>query len=371
MKNFLKDIYYKIVSWVSYFTEAYHFFHTYRKHNSSFFTNKSQNKLQYTLLRESHIIEKGMSLRNPRNGFGLEKVYKLLKKIDKYITLYNDIDSVFIINSLSTINNYIEYTKERGSNVDTNFHTKEKGSNVNTNFHTKERSSKVNTKEKNSNISSKEKNYNIDNISNLFENIINKNKITGVQPIGGIIAIKHREIKEKAKGNFEDLLNSRHSIRYFKQEEVSKELIDEALRLAQKTPSACNRQGWLTHIYFDKKSHDLLKWQGGSRGFEEEVNCAILVTANRNAFHYKEPFQAYVDGGMYAMNLVNSLHYLGLGAITLSCGFLHGKLKELKVFDIPKNEVPIVIIGVGVPEDEYNVASSLRKAINETNRYHQ
>ena len=33
---------------------------------------------------------------------------------------------------------------------------------------------------------------------------------------------------------------------------------------AQRSPSACNRQAWKTHIYFGDNSHNLLKWQGGA-----------------------------------------------------------------------------------------------------------
>lgn len=71
------------------------------------------------------------------------------------------------------------------------------------------------------------------------------------------------------------------------------------------------------------------------------------------------------------MNLINALHSLGLGTIPLSCGFTHDKLKKLVDFDIPQNEVPIVIIGVGNLLENFNVAISKRKDIGQTNRFHQ
>ena len=86
-------------------------------------------------------------------------------------------------------------------------------------------------------------------------------------------------------------------------------------------------------------------------------------------FLYYEPFQQYVDGGMYAMNLVNAFHSLGLGTIPLSCGFVHSKLARLKRFGIPEQESPILIIGIGNLEDKVKVAVSTRKNISETNTF--
>ena len=124
-------------------------------------------------------------------------------------------------------------------------------------------------------------------------------------------------------------------------------------------------------MYFrEDKSIDLVKWQGGSHGFEDEIKCAILVTANLKAFLNHEVHQAYIDGGLYAMNLINALHSLGVGTIPLSCGFMEKQISQLSKFDIPENEVPIVIIGVGNYLDCFNVAVSERKDISITNTYH-
>ena len=148
-------------------------------------------------------------------------------------------------------------------------------------------------------------------------------------------------------------------------------IVGEAIKLAQYTPSACNRQGWKTHVYKGTQSVDLVKWQGGSHGFEEECRNTILVTANLKAFLWHETHQAYIDGGLYAMNLINALHSLGLGCIPLSCGFEYPKLYQLKNFNIPENEVPIVIIAFGNLQDKFNVAVSTRKSIEQTNTFHE
>ena len=48
------------------------------RYNASVRTDKDMQKMQYTLLRENHIIEKGMSMRDTRKGFGQQKVTALI-----------------------------------------------------------------------------------------------------------------------------------------------------------------------------------------------------------------------------------------------------------------------------------------------------
>jgi hypothetical protein len=50
------------------------------RYNASIRTDRDIRKMQYTLLRETHVIEKGMSMQNPRRGFGQEKVRALMRK---------------------------------------------------------------------------------------------------------------------------------------------------------------------------------------------------------------------------------------------------------------------------------------------------
>lgn len=294
------------------------------KYNASLSTMKDKEKAQYTLLRRTHIIEKGMSLRNPKIGFGQVKVANLIDDLNRYLDRYGK--SAFFNYPISAISTYISYTQNTGINV-----------------------------------------CQIEKKLNSLLNKLNENET--IIESSGIKVIQKDYLLNRTK-DFKDLLYNRHSIRFFSSKEVHREIIEKALKLAQQTPSACNRQGWKTHVFMNDDAIRLIKWQNGCRGFEEEIRCAILVTANLKAFLSHEIHQAYIDGGLYAMNLINTLTYLGLGTIPLSCGFHESQLRELIKFNIPQNEVPIVIVGLGWMEDEFKVAISKRKNITETNTFH-
>lgn len=310
-----------------YFLEAFHFWRLTVKYNATHHTQDDIQKMQYTISRETHTIEKGMSMRSPRKGFGQQKVTALIEHLNQYCNLYLHKDSSFLEYPLNTIQTYIDYTVKSG--VD------------------------------------------ITDIQNHFMALTSKIATVTIQRKAGIEKVAKKQILVNCNKDFESLLYSRHSIRYFKDSPVERNLLEKALKMAQRTPSACNRQAWLTHVYRDEKSVALIKWQGGSRGFEDEIKTSILVTANLKGFLAHEVHQAYIDGGLYAMNLINALHCLGLGTIPLSCGFSYKHLKGLANFNIPDNEVPILIIGVGNLMDEFNVAISERKNINRTNTFHE
>ena len=310
--------------------EVLHYLWHILRHNASVDTDGDRAKMQYTMLRENHVIVKGLSMRTPRRAFGKEKILNLIGRLEKYWRQYGREDSGFMKYPMSTIARYIAQEKSIGAEV-----------------------------------------------PEVEEGLERLKKACGIAEEAltmeaGVRTVSREELTTGARGNFSELMKTRHSLRYFSRETPSRETIERALRTAQLTPSACNRQSWHTHIYSGTEVCRLLTWQGGARGFESEPTMAIVVTADSRAFLKYEPFQAYVDGGLYAMNLINALTSEGVGTIPLSCGFGYRKLRGLyEGFGIPENELPIVIIGAGMYEEEMKVAVSVRKNISDTTVWHE
>lgn len=330
MFNIITSIKYRIPLSLQFLGEMLSYWKRLCRYNASIRTNRDIKKMQYTLLRENHIIEKGMSMRHTRRGFGQEKVTTLIKHLRLYNRKFGAIDNTFLNYPLSTIKAYIAY--QHHDDIE------------------------------------------IPNIENDFQLLCNEAGISAntLSTPAGIEILKAENLKKQAVGDFSSLLYSRHSIRYFKDEQPSKDLLERALALAARTPSACNRQAWHTHIYFDDDAHKLLRMQGGCNGFCDDIPCCIVVTADMKGFLGHEPFQCFIDGGLYAQNLINALHYVGLGGIPLSCGFMSSKLLSMqKSFNIPKNEVMAVIIGTGTMFDEMKIAISTRRPVSATNTYHE
>ena len=69
-----------------------------RKHNADIRNNSKYeiNRLEAEIIRNVHSIEKGLSIENPRLGFGVAKIREMLSLVDRYRTLTDDIEDVQI-----------------------------------------------------------------------------------------------------------------------------------------------------------------------------------------------------------------------------------------------------------------------------------
>ena len=167
---------------------------------------------------------------------------------------------------------------------------------------------------------------------------------------------------------YKDLTMQRHSVRHFSDTPVDLDVLREAAELAQHTPSACNRQGWNTRVVADKaKIKAVLSNQNGNRGFGEEIDKLLIITADLRAQQRsRELFQAFIDGGMYAQSMLEALHSVGLASVPLSAALLPDQEKNVKeIAGIDDAEVLILFIGVGnYPEGKTLTTRSERRPAN-------
>lgn len=280
-------------------------------------------RLEYIIKVQTHGIEKGLSFRTPKEAFGVPKILVLIDNIKQYIQ-YPKLNRETINESLNVISTYIN---------------KFKG------------------------------NPKIADVENGMNDILQKfGKIAECQ--AGTITIDKKLVDEAINIDYPKFIKARHSYRYFTKD-VNIEQIKEALEIARYTPTACNRQPQNVHIYKGNEMEQVLTIQHGALGFINEMSYCILITADMRAYSKVELYQAYVDGGLYAMNLLNALHSTGLGTIPLTCGHLQGSgRKQLAPFGIEEYECPILIIGIGGREERAEVNVSPRKDYNEYTKFH-
>jgi nitroreductase len=171
---------------------------------------------------------------------------------------------------------------------------------------------------------------------------------------------------------FEKFLKCRHSVRNFSNAPVDDETILRALAISTNTPSVCNRQGWFVHYYSKKeKIQELLTFQNGNAGFTESIDKLLIVTGSAKAFTRYEHNQLFIDGGLYSMNLMLSLHAVGLGSCPLNTCMPWFKAKKLKkAAGIPAHEQVIMMVAVGNLLDEFSVAQSEKYPVEKILRQH-
>ena len=181
-------------------------------------------------------------------------------------------------------------------------------------------------------------------------------------------SITRKEILEATAFDVERFFASRCSVRQFADGTIDRETIETAARIAQSAPSVCNRQSARVHVITDPARRDaLLRFQNGNRGFGETASALAIITCDLT--HFVEPserYQAWVDGGLFAMSFALALHGLGLGTCFLNWSSpSDNDLRFRKAMPLGEAETVITFLAIGILPEQFTVARSPRKPLDE------
>jgi len=291
------------------------------KHLNYLNKNKTIDGLKGLLSMNYHVIEKGLTMPEPRLGFGESQLFSLLKLLNEYYSKgLNPAENEFVW-SVRILNEYLE-------------------------FH------KIN-------------NYQVS------ETLINEiNKITykcNILSSSAQLEFDKEKFFSMSNSSFDQFAISRHSIRNYSPKEISDDIILSCVRIAQNAPSSCNRQP--IRVYAVKENSQIkkiLELQSGNRGFGHLTNVLFIITSNLNLFQdFSERNEPALNAGMFSMTLLYALHFHGIGACSLNWSVSPERDKNLRnLMKIPDNEQIHLIISSGYPPKTFKVAASPRNDIN-------
>lgn len=304
------------------FLEFYQDYKNYKRWNYNNPAVKTRAAQESKMLRQTHMIEKGMSLSAPRKGFGQQKIKELFEMMDQYLKLGYPSDGMPFQDAIIVLNAYVQMQRKLGY--------------------------------ENADMIEKLKSY-------------DKYRIDGLT--AGIKHDTRENLLSNADKPFPEFFYSRHSMRQFDSKIINIEDIKKAIKIAQKAPTACNRQASKVYLYTDKEINAALgELIAGNTGFQQEVQNYLVVTADVSAFYDTfERNQVYVEAGLFSMALVEALHYYGIGSCILQNGEYYKKNRKFKDIckNIPENERIILFVAIGYYKDEFSYAVSLRKNVED------
>ncbi|MCX6966282.1 MAG: nitroreductase family protein [Verrucomicrobia bacterium] len=185
---------------------------------------------------------------------------------------------------------------------------------------------------------------------------------------GGLRIIRKQEIAASLPPDAYQFFALRSSVRQFAEGKIPEEIIREAVRIAQRAPSACNRQSCRLHYSTDPDViAKTVLFQDGAGGFGERAAAVFIVTSELGAFnHAGERNQGYVDGGIFSMTFALGLHALGYGTCFLNwCATAREDQEFRRAFKIPPSELIVALLVGGCLRDEFAVARSPRLPVDE------
>lgn len=158
-----------------------------------------------------------------------------------------------------------------------------------------------------------------------------------------------------------EALLKRRSIRKFKDEKISEELINELLIAAMSAPSACNKKPWEFFVITNEEKLQELK--KASRFARYDAPLAIVVCGNLSkALPLQLSTYWIQDCSAATQNILLRVTDLGLGAVW--CGAHPQKNVEKKIkeiLDLSDKLVPLNIIFIGHPNQEVEPRTQLEE----------
>jgi nitroreductase len=288
---------------------------------SSTYNSDTEKKLLGRIVVHYHVLEKGLSYENMRLGFGVPVALGLVDLLKTYLIKDYDTSKLQFVVGCSVLSKYLKENEKKGVRFD----------------------------DVRSSID-----FDLERYCDAF--------------LGGSKVITKDEILNSANIDFKSFFNSRHSIREFSSEDVSVEKILQAVDIARKYPSVCNRQAIKVYLVTsDDLVKKCLKHQNGNRGFGEKINKLAIIVGDFGLFSDgSERNQVYIDGGIYLMGFLLAIHSQGLGAVALNWSMSRSDDINFRSLGIIKdNETIISFVGMGNLNAENKVPMSVRDNLSD------
>ena len=267
-----------------------------------------------SIIATYHVVEKGLTMPEPRLGFGRDVVLRLISELNQFAEKYGT-DEMQFQHALGVIAEYHQW------------HQSEKSE-----------------------------------LSNDVELQIGQLLRKFSFPASQQIDMTRDAYFSKANAPFPEFSASRHSVRHF-EGSVSLEQIKQAVSLANNAPSACNRQPCRVHVVKDKELiAKCLALQNGNRGFGHLADKLLVLTTDLRCAWETEQKDIFFNAGLYAMNLCYALHFYKVAHCMLNWSRLPKFDEELhSLLKIPIEETPAVLIACGKAPKMFRIANSAKK----------
>ncbi len=144
---------------------------------------------------------------------------------------------------------------------------------------------------------------------------------------------------------------TRRSIRRFKSNHVTDEMITQILRAAMAAPSAGNKQTWDFIVVKNRKTLDYIPEIHPYAKMSQEAPVAILVCGNMERSDGRGFWVQ--DCAAATLNILLGANSLGLGSVWVGI-YPQDDLVESfrKLFKLPKDIYPVSYIPIGYPAEE-------------------
>jgi nitroreductase len=287
----------------------------YARFSNTYSKFENQQKAEGFLTLLYHVVEKGLTMPDTRIGFGEQVVKDLIGLCKLYLAKQYDTKSLAFTHSVKVLRAYLDYHEAN--------------------------------------------NYPV--AREIADDINNLSSGSAIRDVARQWEVTKNDFYSEINSSFERFCQSRHTVRHFTSEDIPLETLHACIRLANNSPSACNRQP--NRVYIVKNREiigKILELQNGNRGFGYLSNALLVVTSDISVFQSNEERrEPMLNAGLYTMTLAYALHFHKIGSCMLNWSVpRESDMKIRQLIGIPDNEVVAVLIACGMVPDKFKVALS-------------
>lgn len=184
-----------------------------------------------------------------------------------------------------------------------------------------------------------------------------------------------RAVGEKSDVSYDDILKlakQRRSVRWYQDKKVPRKLIDKALLVGRQSPTACNRLPYEFRVFDDPEM--VKKVSGipfGAAGYSHQIPTVIVVTGKLSSyFSPRDRHIVYVDASLASMSFMLALETLGLSSSVINWpDFEPLEHKMQKTLHLEADERVIMLISVGYADPKGMIPYSQKKDLEVLRRY--
>lgn len=203
----------------------------------------------------------------------------------------------------------------------------------------------------------------------------------------------HPDEMRKRGRAFEELMETRRSVRFFSEEPVPRELIEIAIRTASSAPSGAHRQPWRfvavddsaikREIRIAAEEEERATYEGGRMPDEWRQALAPLGTDWHKPYLETVPWLVVAFEEVYGVHADGSArkNYYVKESVGIACGLFLAALQSMglctlthtpspmgflrEILDRPKNERPFILFPVGYAAPDATVPDLKRKTLDD------
>lgn len=160
------------------------------------------------------------------------------------------------------------------------------------------------------------------------------------------------------------LFKRRRSTRWFTEQIVAKDLINQAVNMASLAPSACNRQPFQFHLVQNsERAARIAGYAGGTVGFSNDIRQIIVVVGDLKAYPTERDRHCiYIDASLASMQLMLAFETLGISTCPINWPDI--EFREVLMateLNLSVQQRPVMLLAFGYADPEGGIPYSAKK----------